>query len=267
MRITLGNWFAIYKRELQSYYTSPFAYVVTGVFWLLAGIFFLTLMNSRLEQAAGLDLQRQQFGGQIPPVDFPALILQDFLGILGSLILVLLPMLSMGLYAEERKRGTLELLATSPITNWAVALGKLLAVLTFFLGMLLPLMIYESLVVSSASPPMAPAVFLVAHLGLFLMGAGILSLGMFMSSLTSNTIVAAVMTFAVVLFLWIIDAIAQSATGVWKDFFGQLSMLRHFTNLVQGVVDSGSIAMLVSYIFLGVFLTAQAVEAFRFQRS
>lgn len=267
MGIIVGNWFAIYKKELQSYFASPFAYVIAGVFWLVSGIFFLVLMGSLLTQVAALDAQRQQFGGPGPSVDVPAVLLQNFLGILGSLALVISPMLSMGLYAEERKRSTLELLATSPITNWGVAVGKLLGALTFFVGLLLPLMVYEAITLSAANPPIAPGVFLVAHLGLLLMVASMLSIGMFVSSLTSNTIVAAILTFAVVLMLWIIDAIGNQAGGFWGDLFGHLSMLRHYNNLIQGILDTGSLAMLASYIFLGVFLTAQAVEAFRFQRA
>ncbi len=266
MRITLGNWFAIYKRELQTYFKSPFAYIIAGVFWLVAGIFFLVMLSQILTQIAAMDAQSQQTGGQLPPLDVPSALLQSFLGVLGTLALVMMPMLSMGLYAEERKRCTLELLATSPITNWGVALGKLLAVVTLFVGMLLPLMLYEAIVLSAASPAMSPTVFLLAHFGLVLMAAAMLSLGMFISSLTSNTIVAAILTFALVLMLWVVDAIGNAAGGPWGEVFGHLSMVRHFTNMTQGILDSGSLAMLVSYIVLGIFLTAQAVEAFRFQR-
>ena len=112
----------------------------------------------------------------------------------------------MGLYAEERKRGTLELLATSPVTNWAVAVGKLLGVLTFFITLVLPLLAYQAIALSAANPPVAPAVPLLGHLGLILLAAAVLSLGMFISSLTDSTILSAILTFALVLFLWVIDA-------------------------------------------------------------
>lgn len=265
--ITLGNWFAIYKRELQSYFKSPLAYVIAGVFWLIAGIFFVIVMGGVLEQSAGIDFQQQQVGGGTINFDAPYVLLQQFLGVLASLVLVLMPMLSMGLYAEERKRGTLELLATSPVTNWSVALGKLGAAITFFIGMILPMMAYEAVILSSASPGVAPTIFLVSHLGLVLLASAILSLGMFISSLTSSTIVAAIMTFGLVLLLWIVDALGSGASGSVAAVANHLSMIRHYNQLLQGVVDTGSLAMLGSYIFLGIFLTAQSIETFRFQRS
>ncbi len=267
MNIPFGNGFAIYKRELQSYFKSPLAYVIAGIFWLIAGIFFVITMGDVLGRVAEMDLQQQQFNGPATPVDVPYILLQSFLGVLASLVLVLMPMLSMGLYAEERKRGTLELLATSPITNWAVALGKLAAAITFFVGMILPMMVYESVIFSSATPPLPPTVFLLSHLGLVLLASAILSLGMFISSLTSSTIIAAVMTFGLVLLLWIVDALGNSASGSLAAVATHLSMVRQYNTLVQGIVDTGSFAMLVSYIFLGIFLTAQSVEIFRFQRS
>ena len=267
MNIAVGNWFAIYKRELQSYFKSPLAYIIAGVFWLMAGIFFLVSMGSILDQVAALDFQQQQFGGPAQPIDVPYLLLQGFLGVLASLMLVIMPMLSMGLYAEERMRGTLELLATSPVTNWAVALGKLGAAITFFVGMLLPIMAYEAVILSSTSPGLSPTIFLLGHLGLVLMASAILSLGMFVSSLTSSTIVAAIMTFGLVLLLWIVDALGSNAGGAVAAIATHLSMIRHYNLLLQGVVDTGSLAMLASYIFLGIFLTAQSIETFRYQRS
>lgn len=143
MGVILRNIIAIYRKELQGYFNSPLAYVIAGIFWLLAGLFFIVILQTIVQQAALLDLQQQQLGNPNSPVDVPYAILQSFLSVMGSLALVILPMLSMGLYAEERKRGTLELLATSPITNWAVALGKLLGVLTFFVTLVLPLMAIE----------------------------------------------------------------------------------------------------------------------------
>lgn len=267
MNLAIGNWFAIYKRELQSYFKSPLAYIIAGVFWLMAGIFFLVTMGDILGRVASLDLQQQQFGGPPQSIDVPYLLLQGFLGVLSSLMLVIMPMLSMGLYAEERKRGTLELLATSPITNWAVALGKLLAALTFFVGMMLPVMAYEAIIFSAAEPAMPVSVFLLGHLALLLLAAAVLSLGMFISSLTNSTILAAILTFGLVLLLWIIEAATSNASGAIAQVLGQLSLLRHFNTLTQGIVDSGSLVMLVTYVFLGIFLTAQSIETFRFQRA
>ena len=266
MLIILNNIMAIYRKELQGYFASPLAYAIAGVFWLITGYFFIAILlgpEGLIQQVA----YRDQMGITEPPIDLPYEFLQVYLRLIGTLSLFVLPMLSMGLYAEERKLGTLELLATSPLTNWAIATGKLLGVLTFYITMILPLMGLQVLAFSASKPPVSPGLFLLAHLGLILLAAGILSLGMFISSLTDSTILAAVFTFALVLFLWVIDLIGGSLGGVLGEGLKQLSLISSYTNFIRGIVDSSSIVLLASYIILGVFLTAQSIDALRFQRS
>jgi len=265
MKTVFSNVMAIYRRELQSYFSSPFAYIIAGVFWLLSGLFFIAMLlgpNGLIANVAYLDGK-----GITEPVDVPYEFLKVYLGVLGSISLFILPMLSMGLYAEERKRGTLELLATSPITNWAVALGKLLGVVTFFLTLILPLLVYEAIALSASDPPIQPTVFLLGHIGLILLAATVLSLGMFISSLTDSTILAGFLTFTISVFLWVIDLVATGIGGALGDALGHLSLEKNYTNLVQGILDPSSIVVFITYIVLGLFLTAQAIEAFRFQRS
>jgi ABC-2 type transport system permease protein len=265
MRTVFGNIVAIYRRELQSYFSSPFAYVIAGIFWLLSGFFFVAILlapGGLIDQVAARDAQ-----GITEAVDVSYQFLSVYLGVLGSMSLFILPMLSMGLYAEERKRGTLELLATSPVTNWAVALGKLLGVVTFFLTLILPLLVYEAIALSASDPPINPTVLLMGHAGLILLAAAVLSLGMFISSLTDSTILAAILTFALILFLWVVDLVATSIGGSVGAALGHFSLVQNYTNLVQGVLDPSSVVVFVTYIVLGLFLTAQAIEAFRFQRS
>jgi ABC-2 type transport system permease protein len=260
------NFLAIYRRELQSYFASPLAYAIAAIFWILAGILFTATLDGIIQQTSAYDLQAQS-GFQLPAVDAPYEFMRAFLGVMGSLSLFVLPMLSMGLYAEERKRGTLELLATSPITNWAVAVGKLLGVLTFFITMSLPLLLYQTIALSSVNPPVQLSVILLGHGGLILLAAAILSLGMFISSLTDSTILAAIFTFTLILCLWIIDTIARSFGGFVGNALLHLSLLKHYTNLIQGVVDTSSLVMFASYIVLGIFLTAQSIDTLRYQRS
>ena len=136
MLIILNNIMAIYRKELQGYFASPLAYAIAGVFWLITGYFFIAILlgpEGLIQQVA----YRDQMGITEPPIDLPYEFLQVYLRLIGTLSLFVLPMLSMGLYAEERKLGTLELLATSPLTNWAIATGKLLGVLTFYITMIL----------------------------------------------------------------------------------------------------------------------------------
>ncbi len=266
MLITLSNIVAIYRKELQGYFASPLAYAIAAIFWLITGYFLIAILlapDGLIFQVGRLDQQ----GITEPPIDVPYEFLQLFLRIMGSMSLFILPMLSMGLYAEERKRGTLELLATSPLTNWSVALGKLLGVLTFYTTMILPLMVCEAIALSSANPAVPPAILFLGHGGLILLAAGVLSLGMFVSSLTESTILSAILTFALVLFLWVIDVAATGLGGPVGKALAHLSLLTHYTNLVKGIVDTSSLVIFASYIILGVFLTAQSIDALRFQRT
>ncbi|QLE58853.1 ABC transporter permease [Nostoc sp. TCL26-01] len=269
MGIVLSNILAIYRRELQSYFVSPLAYAIAGVFWFLAGLFLVMILlgpDGILPSVAYLDLQGQQLGVPVPPIDVPYEFIRAFLDRLGWLLLFILPILSMGLYAEERKRGTLELLATSPVTNWAVAVGKLLGVLTFFISLVVPLLIFEAIAINGATPPMPITIPLLAHLGLILLAAAILSLGMFISSLTDSTILSAVLTFALVLLLLFIDLIAKNIGGSVGEIIGHFSLLKHYTTFIQGIFDTSAFILFASYIFLGIFLTAQSIDALRFQR-
>lgn len=264
--VIISNIWAIFRKELQSYFASPLAYVVAGVFWLLSGFFFVAFLLSPdgFIQAVAA---RDQMGVPTPPIDVAYTFLNALLDSMGGLSMFILPILSMGLYAEERKRGTLELLATSPLTNWSVAVGKLLGVIAFFTVMVMPLLAYEAIAFSAANPPIQPAVPLLAHGGLLLLAASILSLGMFISSLTDSTILAAILTFGLMLFLWLVDLVAKSVGGTWGEILGHLSLLENYSNLIQGVLDVSSVILFATYILLGVFLTAQSIETFRFQRS
>ena len=263
--IIFQNIIAIFRKELQGYFASPFAYIVMGIFWLLAGFFLVAILLSP-EGIISQVAQRDKLGVPTPPVDVAYEFLRFFLGVMGSLAMFVLPILSMGLYAEERKWGTLELLATSPITNWAVAVGKLLGVMTFFSVMIAPLLGLEAIVLGAANPPIPIMVPLLGHLGLFLMAGAVLSLGMFISSLTDKTIVAAILTFALIFSLSLVELLAKSIGGSIGAALEHLSLMKHYTNLVQGVLDTSSIVLFFSYIGLGIFLTAQSIEALRFSR-
>ncbi len=264
------NILAIFRREFQSYLASPLSYLIAGIFWLLGGFFLVVMLlgpQGMIAQVATAD-QAAQMGMPAPQsLDVAYEFIKAYVGLLGSLSMFILPMLSMGLYAEERKQGTLELLATSPLPNWAVALGKLLAVISFYIGLVLPLMVGQAIALGSASPPIHPGVFGLAHLGLLLMAASVLALGMFISSLTESTVLAAIMTFGLVLLLWLVDAIAQGLPGLPGRAVGHLSMLKHFTDFTEGIFDSSGLVLFLSFILLGLYLTAQSIETLRFQRS
>lgn len=260
-----SNVMAIAQRELQGYFASPWAYIVAAVFWFISGFFVVVILIGEQGIIQQIALS-ESTGVDLGAIDVAAEFLNSYLAILGSLSLLIVPVLSMGLYAEERKRGTWELLATSPITNWAVALGKLLAVVILFSFMILPALLYEAIALSAAEPAIPPAVPLIAHLGLILLTASLLSWGMFISSLTNSTILAAVLTFGLVLLTWLMELIANNFGSPLKEIVIQLSVITSYNNWVQGVVNLRDFILFLSYIFLGLFLTAQSIQALRINR-
>lgn len=268
MRTVLANLLAIYKRELRNYFVLPWAYVIAAVFWFINGFLFCNIVFGEqgvIRNAQLNDLQ-PSIGLAANQVDTAFDLVSIFLATVGSLSLFILPILSMGLYSEERKRGTLELLATSPITNWVVALGKLLAVVTFFIGLTLPLIFYVAVALSPANPPAPLSLLFVGYAALILMAASVLSMGMFISSLTDSTIVAAIATFGLVLVLSLVDLLAKTPTPI-SPALNQIALIKQYQEMIQGQVTSSGLVMFASYIGLGIFLTAQSIEAFRFQRS
>ncbi|MBE9040338.1 ABC transporter permease subunit [Oscillatoriales cyanobacterium LEGE 11467] len=265
MGVVIANVIAIYRKELQSYFGSPLAWAIASIYWLISGFFFLFLLIGPSGILAQVAIREQM--GIANPVDVPYQFLQFFSNVMGSLSLFFLPMLSMGLYTEERKQGTLELLATSPVTNWAVATGKLLGVLTFYATITLPFLLFEAIAFSEANPALPMTIPFVSYLGLILLAGSVFSLGMFVSSLTDSTIFSAISTFFLVFFLWIFKDISDGLDGIFGQLLGHLSLLKHYSNFSQGLIDTGSILVFASYIFLGIFLTAQSIEALRFGRS
>jgi len=178
----------------------------------------------------------------------------------------MLPMITMATFADEKRRGTIELLLTSPITNLQVILGKFLAALAFFCIMLVPTLLYQIFILLYSSPRMGTGPILSGYLGLLLLGGSLISLGIFISTLTENQIVASSVTFGAFLILWVIDLSARSGGTTLQEILGYLSILNHFEDFSKGVIDTSSVVVYSSFIFLGLFLTFRSVESLRWRQ-
>ncbi len=161
--------YAVYRKEMSHYFVSPIAYIIGGVFLFLTGFFFTRVLSSVIEQAFEMGMQSMQFGGGMN-IDVPSQTLRYFFGILSSILLFLTPMLTMGVYAEERKRGTIELLMTSPITDFEIVLGKFLASLSLLVILLLPTAVYSIFMFLHSEPAPPWKVLVCAYLGALLIG-------------------------------------------------------------------------------------------------
>jgi ABC-2 type transport system permease protein len=178
-------------------------------------------------------------------------------------ILFILPFLTARSYAEEKRSGTIELLLTSPVSDLEIILGKFLGAMGLFAAMLLVTMIDIALLFRLGNPEWKPIV--AGYLGLFLMGGCFLSVGLLISSLTKNQIVAAFVTFAVFLMLWVINWMADSAGPTARAILSFLSITDHFDDFTRGIIDTKHVVYYLSFITFGLFLTAKSVDSERWR--
>jgi ABC-2 type transport system permease protein len=253
--------YAIYRKELGHYFVSPVAYVVVGVFIGFCALVFNFSVTQAVYQAA--QSQMQGMGG---PMDLPGEVLQGYFMFLATMLLFVTPMLTMGIYAEERKRGTMELLMTSPVTELQIVLGKFFGACTMFATMLLPTVVPVIFLYFCSDPRFPVKIILAGYLGAVLVGGSLLALGTFISSLTENQIIAAVLTFAVFLIIWIVD-ILGSPSGSSATILGYFSVVRHFQDFARGVIDTSSLIYFGSLIVFFVFLTVRSVDSMRWRRA
>ncbi|MDA2930568.1 ABC transporter permease subunit [Acidobacteria bacterium AH-259-O06] len=257
----MRNYLAIVTKELRTLFVSPIAYVVLAVFFAITGYFFYIILGNVIEFVMQRAFQSQQFGAAPPPFDAPAAVIRGFFGILSTILLFLIPMITMGIFAEEKKRGTIELLFTSPLTHLQLILGKFTALILFLLVMLVPTIVNSILLYLLSEPAPRLVTMLVGYLGAFLLGGALLAVGVFISSLTENQIVAAVLTFGTFLILWVIDATAGTGSTITNETIRYLSILNHYEDFTKGVLDSQHVIFYLSFIFLGLFLTSVSLDS------
>jgi ABC-2 type transport system permease protein len=256
----MSNILAIAQKELKAYFASPIAYIVIGLWALMYGYFFVALMNFFVRQS----MQMNQFGMQGPQaMNVNQQLIRPLLQNVLILILFLMPMVTMRAYAEEKRSGTIELLLTSPLTDFQIIVGKFLGAMALYGCMLAVTLIHIGLLFIYGHPEWKPIV--TAYIGLLLMGGCFIAVGLFISSLTRNQIVAGMVTFAVFLMLWIITWIGSFSGPTVDKLTQYLSIVDHFDDFGKGVLDTTHIIYYVSFITFGLFLTAKSVDMERWR--
>ena len=250
---------AIWQREMKSYFVSPIAYVVLTIFLILTGLFFF----GNLSEAVQYTMMQAQMGQGGQPIDVPAYVVQSLFKTLTIILLFLIPMLTMGLFAEEKKRGTIELLLTTPVGNLQAMLGKYFASMTFLLILFAASVITISPLFIFGQPDWKP--ILAGYLGLLLYGAALLALGIFISTLTENQIIAVIITFGVSLVMWLVSVFGPSSAGVARDIINYLSIINHLDDFIKGVIDTSHIIYYVTFTFVGLFLAYRSLESMRWK--
>jgi gliding motility-associated transport system permease protein len=261
----MKSFYAIYRKEMGHYFVSPIAYIFIGVFLFLAAWFFNLFLSSAIQQSFSMEMQGMRFG-MPPEIDVPGQVMRGFFGLLSTLVLFFTPILTMGVFSEERKRGTMELLMTSPVTETQIVLGKFFASLTLFALMMLPTASYVIFMCLRSEPVPTWHLIAAGYAGVLLLGASLIALGTFISSLTENQLIAAVLSFAAFLFVWVLD-LGSTADGGIGAVVQYLSVIRHYDDFTRGVIDTSALIYYFSFIALFVFLTVRSIDSMRWRRA
>jgi ABC-2 type transport system permease protein len=253
----MRNVLAIAAKELRGYFASPIAYIVIGFFALLYGWFFYAILSFFNRQSMQMSM------GMGGTMNINQMLIGPLLTNATVVILFVLPMITMRTYAEEKRSGTIELLLTSPITDTQIILGKFLGAMGLYVALLAVTLIHMGILFWFGSPDWKPVA--TGYLGLLLMGACFLSVGLLISSLTKNQIVAGMVTFAVFLMLWVINWIGTFVGPTAQAVLAHISITDHFDDFARGVIDTKHLVYYLSFISFGLFLTAKSVDTERWR--
>ena len=254
---SIRNIVTIAGKELRSYFASPIAYVIIGLFSLLFGWFFYAYLMMFVRESE----QMMQFGGGSANVN--QRMIRGVLQNAAVLILFVMPMITMRTYSEEKRTGTIELLLTSPVSDWQIIVGKFLGAMGLYVVMLAVTLIHVLLLFAYGNPEWRPIA--TGYLGLLLLGGCFLSFGLLFSSVTRNQIVAAVVTFVFFLLFWVLDWMGNFAGPGIGGVLNYLSITGHFDDFAKGVIDTKHVIYYLSFITFGLFLTSKAVDSERWR--
>jgi ABC-2 type transport system permease protein len=254
----MRNTWIIFRKELRSYFVSPVAYVLLVMFAVIFGWFFWNMLGAFVFYSMA-----SQMRGEMMPMNVNEQIIRQLLGNMNVVGLFFIPVITMRLFAEEKRNGTIELLATSPIRDVEVILGKWLAAVALYAGMLLLTGLNMAFVFKYGNPDWKPLA--VGYLGLLLQAAALLAIGTFISSLTKNQIIAGAATFGVCLLVFVLGWASGYETSTWAEVLSYMSVTTHMESFAKGVLDSKDAIYYVTVIFLGLFLTARSLESLRWR--
>jgi ABC-2 type transport system permease protein len=254
----MRNVWVILRKELRSYFVSPVAYLLLAMFAVIFGFFFWNILGYFVREG-----MESMMRGQTFPMNLNERVIRPLLSNISVVGLFLIPLITMRLFAEEKRTGTIELLATSPITDLQVILGKWMAAMILYGGMLLLGAVNFVFLFRYGHPDWKPLA--IGYLGLLLQAGALLALGTFISTLTKNQIIAGAVTFALSLLLYILEWVTGFDTSTSARVISYMSIITHFESFSKGLLDSKDAIFYVSLIFLGLFLTSRSMESLRWR--
>jgi ABC-2 type transport system permease protein len=253
----MTNILAIVRKEWRGYFASPIGYVVIGMYALVFGLFYTVGLNFFIRQS----MAGPQMGGG--PMNINQMLIR-YVFMNSSVVMVfVVPLITMRTYAEEKRLGTVELLMTSPLTDFQILAGKFLGAMSLYAAMLGITVIHMGLLFAYGNPEWKPIV--TGYLGLLLLGGCIVSIGLFFSSLTKNQIVAGMLTVVVLLLLWLLDWTGSFMGPTGEQIVSFISLTGHLEDFLRGVIDTQHVIYYLSFITFGLFVTSKAVDSERWR--
>lgn len=259
----MRNVLTIFNRDFRSYFSSPVAYVVIGLFLVITGVFFYLLTSSFLQYAVNIQWQAARLRQPAPPVNVNHMIIRPLFSNISVITLFVIPMITMRSFSEDKRIGTIELLLTSPVTTTQIIVGKFLAACALYAIMVLMTWVYPLVIILFGEPDIWPIV--VSYLGIFAMGTASIGLGLWISSMTENQIISAMGTFVALLFLWLVGWFSHFTSSFMSGIFEYLSIIEHFDDFSKGIFDTGHLAYYISLVGITLFFAHQSIESLRWR--
>jgi len=259
----LRNVWALVEKEWRHYFGSPIAYVALAMWSALFGFFFWVIFKQFLFYSMQTAQQMEMGGGF--KLSLNDLVISPVLRNMAVVALFVLPMLTMRLFAEERRQGTIELLATAPLTDLQIVMGKFLGAMAFYTLMLVAGFLNFALLwkFATVAPEWKPLA--TGALALFLVGAAFIALGLFLSTLTRNQIIAGILGFGLALLFWVLGWLDQPMADTATKIVSYLGITNHIDQLMKGVVDLKDLVFYLSFTVFGIFLAHQSVLSQRWR--
>jgi ABC-2 type transport system permease protein len=249
----------IARRDFRSYFASPIAYLIIAFFLAVVGWMFFNGLAYYIRENAMYNAN--QVGARGATITDG--IVRPLYGNMNVIFLLLLPLLTMRVFSEEKKQHTIELLLTSPVKLSHLVIGKFLSSALFVGVMLACTLVYPIILAIAGNPDYGP--IFTSMLGTFLLACWYLSLGGMFSAMTENQIVAAALTFLTGLFFWLIPWASQAAGPIWGEVLNYLSPINHFNNFTRGLLDTADVAYYLSATGVNLFITHRILDSYRWR--
>ncbi len=255
----MKNILTITRRELGTYFASPLFYVIATVFLIIQSF----ISFQALDEFSYQSYQEERIRQMGLTLNINEWVVEPSLIVMSQILLFITPMVTMRSFAEERRQKTFTLLLASPVHLWEIVLGKFFACLAVLSGMVLISSYYIGFILAVGTPEIGPIV--TGYLGVLLIAACYAAIGVFASSLTENQIIAAVLTFGIILMFWLIGLASQSVGTTMGDVLEYLALFSHMQNFTRGIIDTSDLMYYVSFTGFALFLTYRVLESRRWR--